>query len=170
MNDFAFEAEQLMVKLFNTYEIISKKKVEYVPGIQLYPSEVHTLDAIGANAGTNLTTLAKILGVTRGALSKIAVKQEKQGFIRRYRYLNNQKDIFLQLTASGEAVFAGHKKYHEKREARLYKKYNDIPDEKALTILQFLRDYYNELEILLKSGSGNNLDIEETDDKSKKEE
>lgn len=165
MIDFAFEAEQLMVKLFNTYEVISKKKVEYVPGIPMYPSEVHTLDAIGANAGTNLTTLAKILGVTRGALSKIAVKQEKEGFIRRYRYLNNQKEIFLQLTASGEEIFEGHKKYHEKRESRLYKKYADIPEEKALIILQFLRDYYNELEILLKSDTEDNLDIQETDDR-----
>ena len=79
MKNFTDEAEALIVKMFNSYNELSKKTYKYYGDIELYPSEVHTIEYIGVNGSTKLTDISKQLLLTKGAVSKIVVKLVKKG-------------------------------------------------------------------------------------------
>lgn len=147
---FMKQAEELMVKLFNSYEILAKQKICYARDIPLLPSEVHAVHAIATDSSLKMGDLAEILGITKGAVSKMASKLEKKGLIRRYHYLDNRKDVYFQLTELGQAVLQGHEVYHQMREKRLYSSYKEITPEHAEIILSFLKVYHSEMALLLK--------------------
>ncbi|GMQ58170.1 MarR family transcriptional regulator [Vallitalea sediminicola] len=93
------------------------KKTEKVKrnynGIELYPSEIHTLVFIQDNIESNMTTIAKRLGVTKGAIFKIIQKLEKKELLLRYKKLDNNKNTYFQLTQKGISAYEGHESFHK---------------------------------------------------------
>jgi DNA-binding MarR family transcriptional regulator len=86
---------------------------KYVPEIILYPSETHTIEAIGKNPELNVTELAVKLGVTKGTISKALRKLQDKKMVEKYKSADNKKEIFLKLTENGKKVFDAHEKYHQ---------------------------------------------------------
>lgn len=147
--DFMESTEELMVKLFNSYRYLERHKVCYIEGLPLFPSEVHVIHAIATDSSMKMRGLAAILGITKGAMTKLAAKLETKGLIRRYQYLENRKDVYFQLTPLGQEVYEGHLRYHQEREKRLYASYRDINPEEAKIILRFLSEYHKEMVLLI---------------------
>lgn len=147
--EFMDSAEELMVKLFNSYQYLDRHKVCYIEGLPLYPSEVHVIHAIATDGSMKMAELAAVLGITKGAMTKLAAKLEDKGLIRRYQYLENRKDIYFQLTPLGMEVYEGHVRYHRNREERLYASYRNISSGEAEIILRFLGEYHKEMVVLI---------------------
>ncbi|HOE17103.1 MAG TPA: MarR family transcriptional regulator [Syntrophorhabdaceae bacterium] len=121
------------------YRVISKyiasEKVPKSFGIsqKLHPSEIHTLYAIGKNPNTNVTDLAKFLGITKGAVPKMIKKLKSKGLVDSFGSSANRKEVLLRLTAEGEKAYQGYLQYHEQRNAFLKKHYERLTtDEYAL--------------------------------------
>lgn len=148
MKNFTDEAEALIVKMFNSYNELSKKTYDYYGGIELYPSEVHTIEYIGINGATKLTDVSKELLLTKGAVSKIIVKLEKKGLIKRFRYLDNQKEVYLHLSELGNMIFQGHKDYHSKMLKNINATYEGTSLQEREAILRFLNCYLEQLQLL----------------------
>ena len=55
---------------------------DFGTGEPLFTSEIHTLCVIGTAPGINITDLSVRLGVTKGAISKIAKKIEENASLR----------------------------------------------------------------------------------------
>lgn len=145
MKRFFTEAEAIMVRLFNAYTVLQRSPHEYYPGIELYPSEIHAIECVATEGPLNFTELSKMLGVTRGAVSKCVVKLEKTGLVRRYKYVSNQKEVYLHLTDLGEQAYKGHVRYHEAMNRTLERYGDEISDEKGDEILCFLNLYLEEM-------------------------
>ena len=118
--------DQQMSKLFEQWNRITNKilRSESAPhdfgnGDLLFSSEIHTLCAIGNNPGINITDLSAQLGVTKGAISKMAKRMEEKGLIERHHKPGNDKEILLDLTPKGKKVHLGHREYHAKEFERL---------------------------------------------------
>lgn len=108
INEF-MEVSSVYMELIKKTE---KVKRDY-NGIELYPSEIHTLVFIQDNIDNNMTTIAKRLGVTKGAIFKIIQKLEKKELLIRYKKVDNNKNTYFELTKKGILAYEGHEKFHK---------------------------------------------------------
>ena len=104
----------------------------------LYPSEIHTIEAIGIDRNLNITDLSKKLGVKKPSISEIIKKLEKKGMVSKFKTENNKKEVLLSLTEDGESAYWAHANYHkemyEKIVSRLDRITPEILEELNLTI------------------------------------
>lgn len=145
--DFPIEAEERMVQLFNIYSDLNRKPYEYSPGIWLYPSEVHAVEHLShLQSRCRLSDLSTALGLTKGAISKMSMKLEKLGLVRRYKYLTNQKEVYLELTDTGHQVAESHSAYHQQMRMALKTYFDQLSTEKCEEIFSFISLYHEQME------------------------
>lgn len=109
---------------------------DFGTGDQLFPSEIHALCAIGTAPGINITDLSIRLGVTKGAISKIARKMEDKALIERYREPGNDKEILLRLTPKGKKAYFGHEKFQAIAFERLATEMESLTDEQTVFLFR----------------------------------
>lgn len=160
--NFYTEIESNIVRILNSYSELTKKPFVYAEDIPLYASEVHAIEYIGKKESPKMTEVSKELGFTRGAISKMLVKLEKLGLIKRFKYLENQKEVFVHLTDSGKKVLEGHLEYHKEMIENIEEKYKNISDVEKNAIIEFLEFYAYNLEVL-KNKKGKSSDIKENE-------
>lgn len=142
LEDFIARAEEEFVKLFNSYSVIEKRKTYYVEDVAVFPSEIHAINAIAENGSLNISELANVTGLSKGAISKMARKLEKMDLLRRYHYVDNKKDVYFHLTPEGNRLNEGHRDYHTKRSQKLHEQYESISQDHAEAIITFLQRYH----------------------------
>ncbi|MBU2510036.1 MarR family transcriptional regulator [bacterium] len=112
--------DKQITRLVNKWNILEKKPKDYETGDLLYPSEIHTISAIEENPDLHMSEIAKLLGVTRGAIMQLAVKLEKKQLVERFMMDHNNKKVFFKLTTKGKKAYGGHEKYHRQMYDDLY--------------------------------------------------
>lgn len=85
----------------------------------LNTAAIHLIDIIGKHKGYNLTEIADILGFTKGAVSQMTSKLERENLIMKQKHATNDKDVYFCLTEEGRRVYEGHEKLHEGLYTRL---------------------------------------------------
>ncbi|MDD1723721.1 MAG: MarR family winged helix-turn-helix transcriptional regulator, partial [Methanospirillum sp.] len=113
----------------------------------LYPSEIHTIQAIGDYPDSNVRTVARNLGITPGAASQQISRLAKRGLIRKVRGKKNEKEVHLELTDPGRIVYDTHDIVHEKVYARIVSRIGLISDEEAAflnRVLDAVESVYDE--------------------------
>jgi DNA-binding MarR family transcriptional regulator len=134
------------VRILNTFKEAEKLSRDYGTGELLYPSEVHTIEAIGNNPGCNISDLARLMGITRGAVQKLSAKLGKKGYIHRFMSSKDNKRIYLELTDKGRASFDGHHDFHRKMYDeifRLLNMFNKAELEKTITVFEAIEINFN---------------------------
>jgi DNA-binding MarR family transcriptional regulator len=124
------------------------KKIEKVKrkynGIELYPSEIHTLVFIQDNNESNMTEIAQRLGVTKGAIFKIIDKLGQKELLSRYKKPDNNKNTYFKLSEKGLLAYDGHEKFHKDFFGDPPEEFLKFIDENQETILKmfgFTKDY-----------------------------
>jgi len=141
--DKFMECAQVYMKLIDQ----SEKVMRDYGGIELYPSEVHTLVSIQDNCDVNMTQIAQKMGVTKGAINKIVQKLEKKELIERYKIANNNKNIYFKLTEKGIKAYKGHFEFHKNLFNPPSLEFEEFVSENQVTILKmfdFSKEYLNE--------------------------
>ncbi|MCP3898392.1 MAG: MarR family transcriptional regulator [Desulfobacteraceae bacterium] len=106
--------DRLFHRVLNKMNKLEKKPRYYGTDHLLYGSEIHTIEAIGNNPGINITELASLQGVTKGAISQLIQKLEKKNLIIRMKNMNSDKEVFLKLSDIGARAFRAHDDFHAK--------------------------------------------------------
>lgn len=151
MEHFYHEAEKQIVRMLGAYVEMQRKQHEYCPNIWLYPSEAHAIECVALVNPINMTELAKMLGLSKGGATKCVAKLDKMGLLRRYKYVQNQKEVYLHLTEMGVQVFEGHKRYHHSMEQAMKAYCEQLDAQKKEGIIQFLGMYLEQMHHLLDS-------------------
>lgn len=121
---------------------IDKKTRYYGTDTPLFHSEIHMIKAIKENEGIHITGLAEKLGVTKGAVSQVAIKLQKKGLIIKERDVNNYSKFLLKLSPMGEIAYNNHLKFHQDIDQMLAEILNGESEEKV----NFLKDFLITLE------------------------
>jgi DNA-binding MarR family transcriptional regulator len=98
----------LFLKILHLYSVINKKPKDYGTGDLLYFTEIHTITVVGKNRKINITRLAELMGVTKGAISQTIKKLVSKNLILKTN-LCNRKEINLTLSERGHLAFKGQK-------------------------------------------------------------
>jgi DNA-binding MarR family transcriptional regulator len=127
---------ELWIRIMNKVIRSESLPRDFGTGDPLFTSEIHTLCVIGTAPGINITDLSVRLGVTKGAISKIAKKIEEKGLIERYQEPGNDKEVLLRLTPKGKKAYLGHENYHKKAFERITRAMETLTDEQTVFLFQ----------------------------------
>jgi DNA-binding MarR family transcriptional regulator len=106
------EIMEQFVRVVNKFNRFEKVPMDFGVEEMLYPSEIHTIEAIGKNDRINVTHLAEFMGITKGAVSQMVNKLVHKKFVIKVRFPQSEKTVFLELTPKGKKAFQGHEKFH----------------------------------------------------------
>jgi DNA-binding MarR family transcriptional regulator len=102
----------LFLKILHLYSVIGRKPKDYGTGDLLYFTEIHTITMVGKNREINMTRLAEMMGVTKGAISQTIRKLVSKNFILKSN-TNNRKEINLRLSEKGKIVYKGQESFQK---------------------------------------------------------
>ncbi|WP_319761740.1 MarR family winged helix-turn-helix transcriptional regulator [Maridesulfovibrio sp.] len=103
---------QEMGRVLAKYNMVEKRAFDFGIGLDLYPSEIHTLAAIDRLGGCGVTALAQESGVTKGAISQLVSKLVKKGLIVKEPDPENGAKVILKLTGAGKKASDNHYDFH----------------------------------------------------------
>ena len=103
------------------------------------------IEAIHNYPEVNANELARILGITNGAIAQMTNKLIKKGFVEPFRLKGNRKEVYYKLTSIGEVTYEGHEKYHVKIHGSLLKYLDELEEEKIETIINCLEKLIEEM-------------------------
>ncbi|MEC0174586.1 MarR family transcriptional regulator [Paenibacillus favisporus] len=118
--------------------------------------EVHCIDFIEKMEDANVTKLANVFQVTRGAISKVTKRLIEMGAIERYQRPDNKKEIYFKLTDIGREIYWEHEKMHQTRIERDSGFFSQLSDEEKDNLIPILNKIYGQIaEELKKLGLDN---------------
>ena len=88
-------------------------------GELLYMREAHFILAVGPGEGRTMSEIAQALGVTQGAVSQLAARLEKKGYILRRRTPENHRQVLVTLTPLGEEACRTHQNFDDAQYAQM---------------------------------------------------
>ena len=129
--------ETSILDMIETVEQMRRKSVYDAGRIKVMNNEMTMLKAIGDNTGMHVIGLARILGITKGAVSQTLSKLEKKVLIEKLPDPSNASRLIIKLTASGEEIYEKHERFHEELNALVESILNEASEENR----RFLNDF-----------------------------
>jgi DNA-binding MarR family transcriptional regulator len=148
---------ELFIQAVRRYNALEKIPVKTGSKHGLFHSERHLLDRIGDRPGVNVTEFARVVGITKGAVSQIVKKLENKGLVRRYKGRSNDKEVFLELTGAGQDIHAQHQKTNEQTIKPLLEELKKYPDDKVdflISMFRWINDYLGQGREQMKGHAG----------------
>lgn len=127
MNDYS-ELTALMGRVVHKYARWENQKRIYGTGLPLSKAEIHTIAAVGDNPGINITALAGILGITKGAASQMIYKLADKGSVNKQLSPESDTEVALYLTDRGLLDYEAHRRYHAETGCRALSLIKDMPE------------------------------------------
>ncbi|MNW37916.1 Transcriptional repressor AdcR [compost metagenome] len=85
---------------------------------RLSVSSLHVLDVINAHESIKGVDIARDMGITKGAVSKITRKLLDQDLIRKTRLPDNLKEIYFSVTSLGAELAELHRVFHQEQDQK----------------------------------------------------
>jgi DNA-binding MarR family transcriptional regulator len=104
----------LFLRILHLYAAMDKKPRDFGTGDLLYVSEIHAIHYISRNPEINITRLAELSGVTKGAISQTVKRLVSKRYIARYKVKNN-KEVNLRLSDKGYLINQHYEEFEKER-------------------------------------------------------
>lgn len=143
VDDWKVELDEAIYQIHEYISIDNRMSKEYYPGIFLMPREMHTIEAVVIHPGINATSLASVMGFSKGMLSKLIRELERRGMVTAYKKKNNLKEVHYRATPLGRRIYESHVQFHKMpgNGVEVYEHFYALPNEQKLAIIDFLYQY-----------------------------
>lgn len=141
----AHEMLMQFAKIATKFKILESRPEDYGTGEPLFASEIMLIKTIHNHPDKNISELAQIKSLTKGAISQTANKLVKRGFIKKYRFEDNKKEVFLKLTDKGQIAYDAATEHFKPIMEELAKLYEENPQESWI----FQKELFDKIEELL---------------------
>lgn len=115
-------------------------------GEALTSAEIHLVEMIGDNGeNSSVTDLAKILNITKGAVSQALKRLDKKGFATKDDDPENASRRIVKLTNKGKTAYYAHKHWHDTMDGGFKTYFESLEQEKISFLIEFLtkvEDFY----------------------------
>ncbi|WP_300460778.1 MarR family transcriptional regulator [Desulfobacula sp.] len=124
-----------ILKLAQQMETEPKK---YGTDTMLTGVEIHLIELVGDNENSSVTDVAKLFGVTKGAISQRFKKLEHKELIKKDADPANSSRTVVTLTSKGKVAYFAHKHWHETMDGGHKEYWKTLGPEKVAVIEEFL--------------------------------
>lgn len=149
MHDYR-ELSRLCERTMHKYMQCEKKARCYGTEIPLTQAEIHTIAIVGDQPDLNVSELAKLRGITKGAASQMVYKLVEKGFLSKRVSPNSDTEVCLSLTQTGKISYDAHQKYHDESSSEYLRALSEMPQEYQDYFLGFLMGFDKYLDEKLK--------------------
>lgn len=140
------QSSEIMERIINKYNRMEDRKRCYGTDTELTRKEIHTIYTIGNNSGINVTQLAKLQGVTKGAVSQMIYKLVDKGYVKKSVSKNSDTEVMLELTEAGRVAYDAHNQYHKETQEDFFLLLKNMPEETYQQMLEILIAYEKHLD------------------------
>jgi DNA-binding MarR family transcriptional regulator len=131
------------MNIMRLYEELDKIPRKFGTDQILNSSEVHLIELIGENEGRSVTDLAKLQGVTKGAVSQTLKRLEKKGVTLKEEDPANSSRSLVTLTNKGKTAFYAHKHWHETMDGGFKEYFINLGQDKIEFLAEVLTMFEN---------------------------
>lgn len=145
MKDYS-ELSLLMERIVHKYMQVETKKRTYGTNLLLTRAEIHTVSVVGDYSNLNITTLAQLQGITKGAASQMIYKLVDKGLVEKKVSPDSDTEVVLSLTELGKISYEAHKQYHRDSDEKLFATVKNISEDQYKQILQMLSEFEHHMD------------------------
>ena len=149
MRDYS-DLTSLMERVIHKYTQWENKKRTYGTELLLTRAEIHTIAAVGDNPNINITSLAEILGITKGAASQMIYKLVDKGTVEKRVSPDSDTEVVLNLTESGLINYRAHNEYHKQTNDTAFMLLERMPEPFYQCMLEYFSDFEKVIDEKLK--------------------
>ncbi len=136
---------ELLVKLFKNIMEIEEKWLITPEFKDISVNDMHVVEAIGLKEPKSMSTVAKLMSVTTGTLTKSMDGLSDKGYVVRERGKKDKRVVFVSLTEKGRKAYRHHEKFHRNMIAHIKGGINEQETTVLIYTLAKLNDYFNEI-------------------------
>ena len=105
---------ELLVKLFKNIMEIEGKSLITDEFKDLTYNDFHVIEAIGMSEPKSMSTVAKLMNVTTGTLTKAMDGLTDKGYVVRERSKQDKRVVWVCLTEKGKVAYLHHEEFHHR--------------------------------------------------------
>ena len=137
----------LMVHLFNDILKLEENAVITEEFKDLTNNDMHIIEAVGLGEGSNMSMIARKLGITVGSLTTSMNSLVNKKYVVRERSEADRRIVYIRLTPKGEKAYRHHEEFHKKMGESVGEKLSE-EEVKALSkaldgLVEFFQEYSN---------------------------
>lgn len=136
---------ELLVKLFKDVIEIEERCLITPEFKDISVNDMHIIEAVGVEEPKSMSTVAKILSITTGTLTKLIDGLSEKGYVNRERGKKDKRVVFVSLTEKGHKAYVHHEEFHR----QMIEHMKDGLNEQETTVLVYalakLNDYFNKV-------------------------
>lgn len=149
MNDRIKDFAWLCERIIHKYILFEKIPQKYCGDLMLTQPEIHTVVSIGDQEGIGVTQLAKLRGITKGAVSQMIYKLVDKGLVEKHVSPASDAAVSLFLTDKGKQARSEHHKMHENQRIMFASLMDSLPEEALNVMMKFYKDFEKELDEMI---------------------
>ena len=134
---------ELLVKLFKDILEIEAKSLITEEFKDITYNDMHIIEAVGVDEPRNMKTVAKLMSVTTGTLTKALDALCDKGYVVRERSTKDKRVIKLRLTDKGKSAYYHHEQFHRQMIKNIASEMTEQETEILIYALAKLVDYFH---------------------------
>lgn len=132
----------LLVKLFKDILEIEAKCLITEEFSDISYNDMHIIEAVGIEEPRNMKTVAKLMSVTTGTLTKAVDALCSKGYVIRKRSTEDKRVVQLRLTDKGKSAFYHHEQFHRQMIKNISQEMTERETEVLIFALAKMVDYF----------------------------
>ena len=116
---------ELLVRLFKDIMEIEGRCLVTDPYTDISYNDFHIIEAIGMEEPKSMSTVAKLMNVTTGTLTKAMDGLTEKGYVIRERSKQDKRVVWVYLTEKGKAAYKHHEEFHWRMISHIKEGLND---------------------------------------------
>lgn len=134
---------ELLVKLFKDILEIEAKSLITAEFKDITYNDMHIIEAVGIDEPRNMKTVAKLMSVTTGTLTKAMDALCEKGYVVRERSTKDKRVIKLRLTDKGKSAYYHHEQFHRQMIKNIASEMSEQETEVLIYALAKMVDYFH---------------------------
>ena len=134
---------ELLVKLFKDILEIEAKSLITEEFKDITYNDMHIIEAVGVDEPRNMKTVAKLMSVTTGTLTKAMDALCEKGYVVRERSTKDKRVIKLRLTDKGKSAYYHHEQFHRQMIKNIASEMSEQETEVLIYALAKMVDYFH---------------------------
>ncbi|MFV0467287.1 MAG: MarR family winged helix-turn-helix transcriptional regulator [Lachnospiraceae bacterium] len=135
----------LLVRLFKDIMEIEEKSLLTDEYKDITVNDMHIIEAIGYNEKKSMSTVAKLMSVTTGTLTKSMDGLTDKKYVTRERGKKDKRVVFVSLTEKGKKAYRHHEQFHKQMIDHIKKGLTDHEMPILIYALAKLTDYFDNI-------------------------
>ena len=134
---------ELLVKLFKDILEIEAKSLITEEFKDITYNDMYIIEAVGIDEPRNMKTVAKLMSVTTGTLTKAMDALCEKGYVVRERSTKDKRVIKLRLTDKGKSAYYHHEQFHRQMIKNIASEMSEQETEVLIYALAKMVDYFH---------------------------